>query len=99
MSERKDKKKVVGEPMTDEQIRVFLDVRPEAGEDPDFSALLRAYRSLREHDFARFVAMFREAGRNIDARGADGQTLRDVLATHRLAAGYIEALDAARTPA
>ena len=25
MAERKDKKKIIGEPMTDEQIKVFLD--------------------------------------------------------------------------
>lgn len=99
MSERKDKKKVVGEPMTDEQIRIFLNVEPEAGEDRDFSALLRAYRSLREHDFARFVEMFVAEGRNLDARDAEGRTLADILATHRLAEGYLAVLETARTPA
>ena len=56
MAERKDKKKVVGEPMTDEQIKVFLDFPPEEGENPDFHVLLKAYRALRAEDFERFVA-------------------------------------------
>ena len=54
MAERKDKKKVVGEPMTDEQIKVFLDFPPEEGENPDFHVLLKAYRALRAEDFERF---------------------------------------------
>ena len=73
MAERKDKKKVVGEPMTDEQIKVFLDFPPEEGENPDFHVLLKAYRALRAEDFERFVAFFQAQNRDIratDDRGA-----------------------------
>ena len=59
MAERKDKQKVIGEPMTDEQIKVFLDFPPEDGENPDFHVLLKAYRALRVEDFERFVAFSR----------------------------------------
>lgn len=92
MSERKDKKKVIGEPMTDEQVKAFLAAEPETGESPDFHALLRAYRSLREEDFRRFVAFFRDQGRDLNAAGLDGKTVSDIIASHARGAGYLEAL-------
>ncbi|MDF1780239.1 MAG: PA4642 family protein [Alcanivoracaceae bacterium] len=95
MSERKDKKKVVGEPMTDEQIKFFQEGHPETGEDQDFHDLLRAYRSLREEDFERFLTFFCEQGRNVNAKGLDGQTLLEISRTHRKSTGYVEALEKA----
>ena len=95
MSERKDKKKVVGEAMTDEQIQAFLHGLPEQGENADFHDLLRAYRSLREADFARFLGFFVDAGRDLNARGLGGQTLLEVIADHDKATPYAEALRAA----
>lgn len=92
MSERKDKKKVVGEPMTDDQIKVFLHGLPEAGENPDFHALLRAYRSLREDDFERFLGFFCAAHRDVNATDAAGRTLLQIVSTHRKSAAYAEAL-------
>lgn len=89
---RKDKKQVIGEPMTDEQIRVFLNVQPEAGVDPDYHALLRAYRSLRSDDFERFLAFFVEAGRNPSAPGPDGKTLLTLICDHQQSEDYREAL-------
>lgn len=95
MSERKDKKKVVGEPMTDEQIQAFLAGVPEQGENPDFHDLLRAYRSLREDDFERFLAMFVSAGRDLNAPGLDGRSLLETLSEHRKSDGYAQALRSA----
>ncbi len=92
MSERKDKKKVVGEPMTEDQIRVFLSGMPEQGENPDFHDLLRAYRSLREDDFAQFLTMFCAAGRDLNARGLTGKTLLETVSDHRKSGGYAQAL-------
>lgn len=92
MSERKDKKKVVGEPMSDDQIRAFLGLQPEAGVDRDFHTLLHAYRSLREEDFARFVTFFKAQGRNLNARDPQGRTLADILVHHSCALEYREAL-------
>ena len=60
MAERKDKKKVIGEPMTDEQIKVFLDFSSEEGVDADFHVLEKAYRALRAEDFERFIGSFRK---------------------------------------
>ena len=92
MSERKDKKKVIGEPMTDGQVRAFLAVQPEADVDGDFHALLRAYRSLREEDFRRFVDFFQQQGRNLKATGPDGRTVADIMARHGRSEGYLAAL-------
>jgi len=95
MSERKDKKKIIGEPMSDDQIRAFLGLQPEAGVDRDFHTLLHAYRSLREEDFARFVAFFKAQGRNLNARDPRGRTLADILSRHHHGSGYREILTAA----
>lgn len=65
------------------------------GENPDFSILLYAYRSMRVDDFQRFLPRFTAAGRDINARGRDGQTLREILAGHRKGAPFMEVLDRA----
>ena len=92
MSERKDKRTVVGEPMTDEQILVFFERLPEAGENPDFHLLLRAYRGLRVHDFERFVAYFKERGHDLNAHDPKGRTIAQIISTHRNGAPYLESL-------
>lgn len=89
---RKDKKQVIGEPMTDEQIRAFLDVQPEAGESADYHALLRAYRSLRVDDFARFLHFFHSSGRNLLATDTKGRPFTDLLAQHRQGAEYLHVM-------
>ncbi|MBA3979947.1 MAG: hypothetical protein C0462_05015 [Alcanivorax sp.] len=93
MSERKDKKKVIGEPMTDEQIKVFLDIEPESGLNADFHALQRAYRSLREEDFDRFLGFFTAAGRNPAATDPQGRTLASIVRQHVRHQGYAEILE------
>ena len=92
MSERKDKKKVIGEPMTDEQIRAFLGGKPESGLSADFHLLQRAYRSLREEDFDRFLDAFTEAGGNLSATDPTGRTLADIIANHTQSAAYLDIL-------
>lgn len=97
MATRKDKRQVIGEPMTDEQVCRFLAGGPAPGVDPDFHALERAYRGLRPHDFARFLAFFVAEGRNPAATDPQGRTLADILANHANGAEYIEALAAQRS--
>lgn len=96
MAERKDKKKVIGEPMTDEQVRVFLEGEPETGVDTDFHVLLRAYRSLRIEDFERFLAFFGDQGRDLSATDPEGRTLDQVIAPHGTSAPFLKALERAR---
>ena len=95
MAERKDKKKVVGEPMTDEQIEVFLDFPPEQGENPDFHVLLKAYRALRAEDFERFVAFFQAQNRDIHATDEQGRTLLDIVRGHGRSEPFVAILEKA----
>ena len=89
---RKDKKKVVGEPMTDEQIKVFLGFRPQGDEPVDHYMLARAYRSLRAHDFMRFLGLFQAAGHDVNGRDTQGRTLLQTISQHEQAEDYVEAL-------
>ncbi|MBL7250001.1 PA4642 family protein [Alloalcanivorax sp. C16-2] len=95
MAERKDKQKVIGEPMTDEQIKVFLDFPPEDGENPDFHVLLKAYRALRVEDFERFVAFFQEQGRDLRATDTQGRTLLDIVRGHGKSEPFVAILERA----
>jgi hypothetical protein len=92
---RPDKKQIVDEVWDEARIRGFLDKAPlGAGEDPDYSALLYAYRSMRPEDFALFVEFFVAAGRNLHARGRNGQTLLETIAPHRHGAPFRAILEA-----
>ena len=93
---RPDKKKVVDEIWDEERISNFLDKKPLGSEsNADFSALLYAYRSMRVDDFKRFLGMFLEQGRDINATSRDGQSLLASIAGHRQSASFQEALRAA----
>lgn len=95
MAERKDKQKVIGEPMTDEQIKVFLDFPPEEGENPDFHVLLKAYRALRAEDFERFVTFFQEQGRDLKATDSQGRTLLEIVRGHGKSDEFVAILERA----
>lgn len=92
---RKDKEKVIGEPMTDEQVAVFLQARPYEGESVEHHILTRAYRGLRAHDFERFVQMFKAQGFDLNALDANGQTFLQTITEHAQAQDYAEVLKAA----
>ena len=89
---RKDKVKVLDEQWDDERVASFLEPRPGDGESADYAILLRAYQSMRDDDFARFVPMFVAAGRKIDAVGPDGRTLETLIGEHRYGEPYAEIL-------
>jgi|SRR5690554_674952 len=89
---RKDKKKVVGEPMTDEQVRAFLHCGPEQGLDLSHHMLMRAYRSLRSEDFSRFLDLFVAAGHNLHATDPQGRTALAIIQSHQQGEEYAEAL-------
>lgn len=93
MALRKDKKQVIGEDLTDEQVRRFLVAEPPAGVDRDFHCLERAYRGLRAHDFERFLGFFVLDGRDINATDTQQRTLKALLAQHANAGDYIAALE------
>lgn len=88
-----DKPKVLDEEWSDERVRSFLDVTPfDTSINPDYHALARAYESMRAGDFRRFLAFFTDAGRDIDARNSDGETMLDRVSQHRRSVEYAQAL-------
>jgi len=92
---RKDKHQVIGEAMSDEQIRLFLAPEPADNTPPALHKLVKAYRGLRLDDFARFVGFFIEAGYDLSARDASGRDFCAQIADQRGAGDYIEVVQAA----
>lgn len=84
--------RVIGEEWSDERVRAFLNLQPHDESDPDFYVLIRAYQSMREDDFARFIKFFMDSNRNINAKDKSGQTILEVVASHRCSSGYAESL-------
>lgn len=95
MSLRKDKEKVLGEIFDDARIATFFDYDAPAGINADFHLLEKAYRGMRGENFATFVKLFIEAGRDINAQGTDGKTFLQTVRTHRNGEEYVLALEAA----
>jgi hypothetical protein len=93
---RKDKTKVLDEQWDDERVASFLEPRPGdgSGADADFQLLLRAYQSMRDSDFARFIPLFVAAGRDINATGREGKTLLLEVSEHRYGLPYADILRA-----
>lgn len=85
-----------GEDWSDERVRGYLDREPPAGVNADFHVLYTAYKHMREDDFARFLAYFREAGRDVGARNPDGRCLLDLVREHAPSAGFGQLLQASR---
>ena len=89
---KKDKQKVIGEELTDERIMKLLSLESEEGINRDYFILMRAYRALRSHDFARFITFFKEAGFDVNAKGPDGLSLQEEMKNHAQAAPYLQVM-------
>ncbi|HNN87046.1 MAG: PA4642 family protein [Pseudomonadales bacterium] len=89
---KKDKKIVEDEHRTEEQLREFLHVLPPAGFDADFHALHNAYKSLKPDEFEQFIAFFKEAGRNLEAKSPYGETIVELIKQHRHGDEYLAVL-------
>ena len=89
---RPDKAKVVDEVWDDERIDAFLSKPPMGNENPEFSQLLHAYRSMRVEDFSVFLQRFQAAGGNVSARANDGRTLAESIAHHAKAQPFLDLL-------
>ncbi len=93
---RKDKKQVIGEEISDDAIKLFLEPEPADGTAPSLHKLIKAYRGLRIDDFERFVGFFVEAGHDLDATDAAGRDFVALVADQRQAQPYIDVIEAAR---
>ncbi|MGP4845406.1 PA4642 family protein [Marinobacter sp. 1Y8] len=88
-----DKPKVIGEEWSDERVKSFLFITPyDKKLNPDYQVLIKAYQAMRAGDFERFLAFFTEVDRDLNALGADGQTMLDHVSEHRRGVEYVEAL-------
>jgi hypothetical protein len=94
MSLRKDKEKVLGEIFSEERINTFLDYSAPAGVNGDFHLLEKAYRGMRGENFATFIRLFIEAGKDINAKGPEGKTILQVVKSHRNGEEYALVLEA-----
>lgn len=95
MSLRKDKEKVLGESFDEARIATFLEFTAPTGVDADYHLLEKAYRGMRGENFATFVKLFLQAGRNLNAVGPEGKTFLQSIKTHRNGEEYVIALEAA----
>ncbi|WXL24765.1 PA4642 family protein [Ectopseudomonas mendocina] len=93
---RKDKKQVIGEEISDEQIKRFLNEEPADATPPSLHKLIKAYRGLRVDDFERFVGFFVEAGFDLNAKDAQGNDFVALIQDQRFAESYIDIIKAAR---
>ncbi|RWU25576.1 hypothetical protein DM813_07635 [Pseudomonas alkylphenolica] len=93
---RKDKKQVIGDEISDEYVKSFLQFEPADATSPSLHKLIKAYRGLRIDDFERFVGFFVEAGLDVDGKDEHGKTFVDLIRDQRNAAEYIEIIDKAR---
>lgn len=83
-----------GEEWDDDRVRGYLNRVPADNENADFYALMTAYKHMRANDFERFIAFFREAGRDVHARNLQGQSLLDIVRTHAKATEFVAILEA-----
>lgn len=92
MTLKKDKQKVLGEVFDDARLKTFLDHQPYGSQNPDFHVLEKAYRGMHAENFATFIQFFLDAGRDLNATNESGQTLLDIVRSHRLGEEYAEIL-------
>ena len=83
---------VTDEWWSDERIQSFLHMQPVAGETADYHVLLKAYRGMVPDAFARFIAFFTEAGRNINEPGPGGKTILTLVSEHRHGSEFVQIL-------
>lgn len=94
MALKKDKEKVLDEVWTQERVKDFLNVKPAEEVEADFHVLLKAYQSMRLENFEEFVGFFVADGRDINAKGPDGNTVLSIISEHRNSTDYAEILKA-----
>jgi hypothetical protein len=83
---------VTDEWWTDERVKAFLGMQPVDGENADYHVLLKAYRGMVPEAYARFVAFFVDAGRDLNAQGPGNKTILKIIAEHRHGGEYAQIL-------
>ena len=81
--QKKDKEKVFGGDWGVEELREFMNPTSHDGTDPDYIAMLQAYRYMVPATFADFVAQFKADGHNLVAANLEGTSMLEVIESHR----------------
>ncbi|KZY65880.1 hypothetical protein A3742_30620 [Oleiphilus sp. HI0071] len=84
--------KVEGEEWSDERIKGFLGLQPRDDTHADYHVLKEAYQYMTPEFFARFVPFFVEAGRDINAKNPQNESLSERIKGFGKAAPYLEVL-------
>lgn len=92
---RKDKKQLIGDEISDEQVKTFLGFEPVDATPPSLHKLIKAYRGLRVDDFERFIGFFLAAGYDLSAKDEQGNDFIALIKDQRNAAEYIELIEKA----
>ncbi|PVZ15956.1 MULTISPECIES: PA4642 family protein [unclassified Pseudomonas] len=93
---RKDKKQIIGDEISDDYIKTFLQFEPADDTPAALHKLIKAYRGLRVDDFERFVKFFKEQGLDVGAQDANGKDFVAHIQDQRNAPEYIAIIEAAR---
>jgi hypothetical protein len=80
--------KVEGEEWSDERIKGFLSLKPLDETNEDYHILIQAYQYMIPEFFQRFIKMFAETDRNINALSLDGETIFDRISEHAKSQEY-----------
>lgn len=77
---------------TDEMIERFLTATQRDGDenDPDFDAAIYAFRFLPGWVFPRYVKMFIDSGKNVNAKNVKGETILQYFKKYPRATEFIE---------
>ena len=92
--QKKDKEKVFGGDWSVEQLREFMNPTSHDGTDPDFIAVLQAYRYMVPATFASFAAQFKADGHNLAAANLEGVSMLQVIESHRNGKEYADIIRA-----
>jgi len=84
--------KVEDEQWSDERIRAFLELKPVDSTNRDYHVLIQAYLHMVPSFFTRFLVFFEQAGRDINAKSDQGETILDLVSEHRRSTEYAGAL-------
>ncbi|HBF07610.1 MAG TPA: hypothetical protein DHW71_06985 [Gammaproteobacteria bacterium] len=91
---KKDKQKVTEEVFTSDMLRSFLRAPVPSEDEADYRRLLFAYRGMPADAFSVYLELFVEAGHNLLAKDAKGQTFGEYLKRFPSQKAYADAFDA-----
>lgn len=98
VTQKKDKKKIIGEVFSEERLKTFLTVSEVASASPsaslsrEYRILLKAYRGLPLTAFQAFVPLYHAVGHPLNPKDQHGVPIQEMMLANVSHAGYAEAL-------